>query len=174
MRLVAFDPVIDGPGVAYLKDGQVVQAWSIQTQTEGDSRYSEIWKHLEYDLTELPAQCEHAAIEMPDKWTRKNVEEKIVGAPANVLSLQKVCTVVGVIIGVCNSFDLRVHLYRPRQWKGRKSKVVTKAELQIQGYNLEMLRWDDHACDAAALALWAEGQIRVEEKARLVEEKARS
>ena len=138
----------------------MLQAWTIKPKSEGTDRYAEIAKQVTYDLIELygPGPEDHglpdyAVLEVPDAWTR---------AGANVESIEKLCTVVGIIFGVCTVFGATVRVYRPSEWKGRKKKQTTQRELALQGYDLERLGWDDNACDAAALALWAEGQIRVE------------
>lgn len=158
MKLIAFDPSVQATGVAYLVGGEVAEAWTIKPKSPGQARYAEIGKEVLCDLRALsgPANVglpDYTVMEFPDKWTR---------AGKNVEDIQKLCTVVGVILGVCTLFGLPVRLYKPSQWKGQKTKAVTQAELQLQGYDLKKLRWDDNACDAAALGLWAEGRLRVE------------
>lgn len=168
MKIIAFDPSIRATGVACLLGRDVFDGWTIKPKSQGADRYAEIARQVECDLRGLAGPDDaglpvYAVIETPDRWTRKPQNETTKKEQSlNVEALQKLCTVVGVIVGVCTVSGLHVRLYRPSAWKKKKTKKQTQSELRMQGYDPEELRWDDHTCDAAALALWAQGQIRIE------------
>ena len=150
--LTAIDPSINHIAISHLESGEITSAKTIHTKTKGDDRYAEIARKMTEELSKLPPQP--VVIEYPDSWHRSNVKD-----------LLKLSTAIGCIHGVATLCGHEVYLVGVREWKGSGSKVQTARELKIMGYDPTVLKWNEHERDAARLALWAEGWLRVKRRA---------
>ena len=161
--LTAIDPSINHIALAHLSEGRIVEATTIHTKAKGDARYEEITDRVWLTLTRYHRDDNFISfpviIEYPDSWHRDNVKD-----------LLKLTTAIGCIHATAILLDHEVHLIGVKKWKGTKSKATTARELEMMGYDLKTLKWNEHERDAARLALWAEGWLRMSNRKELQDE----
>lgn len=159
--IVAIDPSIRSCGIAYRSDGGAVEFgvialptdsrtvvdWTVRAMAVADTVFRMVGRWYGSDLRDIDV-----VIEMPSHWH----SAKGLASEASE-DIQKVYTVVGMIVGSLRPYASTISIVRPNVWKGSTPKpiMVARSKRLLHGHDqstIDALPHDAH--EAVCLAEW--------------------